>query len=102
LVTPGIFRLINVDHMTSRNQLGTNATKKVGISMIPIGNQRMTEDDYIHVDGRELKQSPRDSRTATRIRPPLSETPLASPPLDESHPQSVLPETGEKRGLPAE
>jgi hypothetical protein len=41
--TPSICRLIHLDIMTPRQQLGCYPPKEVGIAMIPVRNERMIE-----------------------------------------------------------
>ena len=48
LNTPRIFRLVNLDFMSARQQLRRNATQKMSVAMIPIRDQRLIKQDYAH------------------------------------------------------
>src|SRR5215207_3610383 len=48
LHAPGIVRLVNLDLMSVRNQLGGNAAQEMGISVVPIRDQRLVKQHYAH------------------------------------------------------
>ena len=52
---PSVTRLVNVYVMMLGDQFASNATQKVSIAMIPVGNQRVTEDHDAHARSTKIE-----------------------------------------------
>src|ERR1051326_3461341 len=48
LPAPAVFRLQDAEMVAAIDQLGGNAAEKMGVAVVPIGNERVGEDDYAH------------------------------------------------------